>query len=73
MAILIYSGMYRKYVHGTCVLSDEDVLEYKVSDYYHTECVAGIAYNNPALNIPWPITNPILSEQEKSLESLSEK
>ena len=55
----------KKYVHGICVLSDEAILEYKVSDYYHPECVTGIAYNSHVLNIPWPITDPILSEQDK--------
>lgn len=60
----------KKYVHGICVLSDEAILEYKVSDYYHPECIAGIAYNSKILNIPWPITEPILSEQDKKWEAL---
>lgn len=54
-----------EYAHGFCVLSNEAIVEYKVSDYYHPECVAGIAYNSPVLNIPWPITDPILSEQDR--------
>lgn len=60
----------KKYVHGMCVLSDEAILEYKVSDYYHPECIAGVAYNSSVLNIPWPITDPILSEQDKKWEAL---
>lgn len=55
-----------KYAHGFCVLSDEAVVEYKMNDTYHPECAGGVPYNDPALNIPWPITDPILSKQDTS-------
>ncbi len=33
---------------------------------------SGVKYNEPELNIIWPIKNPILSERDKSLPSLKE-
>ena len=60
----------KQYVHGICVVSEEAILEYKMTEYYHPESVAGIAYNSKALNIPWPVTNPILSEQDKNWPEL---
>lgn len=53
-----------KYAHGYCVLSPEAIVEYKLSDTYHPEAVGGALFNDPLLNIPWPINDPILSEQD---------
>ena len=54
-----------EYVHGFCVLSDEAIVEYKVSDYYHPECASGVRYDDPVFNIAWPVSDPVLSEQDK--------
>lgn len=59
-----------EYVHGFCVLSDEALVEYKVSDYYHPECASGVPYDDPAFNIAWPVEHPILSEQDKKWNTL---
>lgn len=58
------------YAHGFSVLSEGAIVEYKVSDYYHPECASGVRYNDPAFGIPWPVTNPILSEQDTHWELL---
>lgn len=60
-----------KYSHGFCVLSDEAVVEYKMNDIYHPECAGGVPYNDPVLNIQWPIRDPILSKQDKSWSPLA--
>lgn len=55
------------YAHGFCVLSDEGALvEYKLSDYYHPECAAGVRYDDPVFDIKWPVNNPVLSLQDKT-------
>jgi len=54
-----------EYAHGFCVLSNEAMVEYKVSDYYYPECAFGIRYDDPVFGIAWPMHTPILSEQDK--------
>lgn len=53
-----------EYAHGFCVLSDDAIVEYKVSDYYHPEYAFGIRYDDIAFGIAWPVRDPILSEQD---------
>ncbi len=53
-----------RYAHGFCVISDEAVVEYKLSDTYHPETVGGARFDDSRLNIAWPIINPILSEKD---------
>jgi dTDP-4-dehydrorhamnose 3,5-epimerase len=54
-----------EYAHGFCVLSDEALVEYKVSDFYAPEHAGGVRYDDPILSVQWPILDPILSEQDK--------
>ncbi len=55
--------------HGFLVLSDEAEFLYKCTEYYHPEDENGILWNDPELNITWPIENIneiILSEKDKN-------
>lgn len=51
--------------HGFCVLSDEAEFIYSCSDYYFPQGERGIIWNDPDLNIPWPVQNPLLSEKDR--------
>lgn len=61
------------FAHGFCVLGDEpaDVL-YKVDAYYHPEGETGIRYDDPQLNIPWPVQRPLLSRRDADLQNWSD-
>lgn len=61
------------FAHGFCVLGDEpaDML-YKVDGHYNKDTEGGISYDDPDLNIPWPIKNPMISERDKKLMSWQE-
>ena len=54
----------RGFAHGYLTLSDDCAVAYKVSDYYAPQAEGGIAWNDPALAIDWPLpasaitTNP---------------
>ncbi|AAM07131.1 TPA: dTDP-4-dehydrorhamnose 3,5-epimerase [Methanosarcina acetivorans] len=43
------------FAHGFSVLSETAVFVYKCDEYYHPETEAGIAYNDPSLNIDWKV------------------
>lgn len=60
------------FAHGFCVLSDYAVVFYKVSEEYSRELEAGIRWNDPDLNIVWPVRDPILSDRDKNLPFLRE-
>ena len=53
------------FAHGYQVTSDEAVVVYKCTEYYHSDCERAITWNDPQLNIKWPITNPILSDKDQ--------
>lgn len=63
----------RGFAHGYAVLSDEAVFQYKCDAYYHPECEAGIAWDDPQLAIPWPIPveQMILSTKDQCHPTLS--
>ncbi len=60
------------FAHGFYVLSDFAVVLYKVSEEYSKEHDAGIRWDDPDININWPVKDPILSEKDKNLPFLKE-
>jgi len=60
------------FAHGFCVLSkDADVL-YKVNQEYSPEHEKGIMWNDPDLNIQWPLDKPILEKKDLQLPFLKD-
>lgn len=58
------------FAHGFVVLSDSALVTYKVTAYYHAAGDAGIAWNDPDIDIRWPITDCVLSEKDQGLPFL---
>lgn len=52
------------FAHGFYVLSDVAEFEYKCTDFYHPEHEISIAWNDPAIGIPWPDDQPSLSGRD---------
>ena len=60
------------FAHGFLVLTDLADVLYKMTDYYDHEDEAGVLWNDPSLNIPWPISQPIISPKDNSHPLLSD-
>ena len=61
------------FAHGFYVLSEEVCFHYKCTDYYQPQDERGIAWNDPALDIPWPFSEPpVLSPKDKLYVPLQE-
>ena len=57
--------------NGHLVMSDFGVFSYKQSTLYGgVEKQFTVKWNDPKINIPWPINNPILSSRDKDAEIL---
>ncbi|KFA94654.1 dTDP-4-dehydrorhamnose 3,5-epimerase [Archangium violaceum] len=52
------------FAHGFCVLSESADFHYKCTEVYTPASEHGIAWNDPDLAIPWPVTSPLLSPKD---------
>ncbi|WP_438858430.1 dTDP-4-dehydrorhamnose 3,5-epimerase [Achromobacter spanius] len=61
------------FAHGFLVLSDTAEFLYKTTDYYAPEHERCIAWNDPDLNIDWPLgVEPMLSVKDGQGQSLAD-
>jgi dTDP-4-dehydrorhamnose 3,5-epimerase len=58
--------------HGFAVLSEVADVAYQVSSYYDPATEAGIRWDDPDVGIDWQITDPLLSERDKTAPTLAE-
>lgn len=60
------------FAHGFCVLSETAGFMYKCTDYYHPPSERGIAWNDPDLNIAWPVKEAIVSGKDLEYSNLNQ-
>ena len=53
------------FAHGFCVLSEEALIQYKVSSPYDPATECAIRWNDPVLAVQWPIEQPTLSARDE--------
>jgi dTDP-4-dehydrorhamnose 3,5-epimerase len=58
------------FAHGFCVVSEDAQVEYKCTDLYDPASEIGVAWNDPALAIPWPVADPQVSDRDRRNPSL---
>lgn len=60
------------FAHGFCVLSAEAFVIYKVSTFYDPLREGGFRYDDPQVKIPWPVSQPLVSEKDQQACLLQE-
>ncbi len=55
------------FAHGFCVLSEDADFVYQVTAEYAPHLEAGIVWDDPTVNVEWPIADPLLSEKDAAL------
>ena len=53
------------FAHGFLCLSKRCTVNYKCSEYRYSKSEKTLSWNDPKVNIKWPVLNPILSEKDK--------
>ena len=57
--------------HGFATLENNSTLAYLIEGKYVPEASSVIRWNDPTLNVPWPISDPILSEKDRNAPTLN--
>ncbi len=53
------------FAHGFCVLTPEAHVLYKVSTPYDSRFEKGFRWDDPTVNIEWPVDSPLVSERDQ--------
>jgi dTDP-4-dehydrorhamnose 3,5-epimerase len=61
------------FAHGFQCLTDNCELVYQMSEFYFPDLARGVRYNDPALAIPWPVPNPLVSTRDQQLPTLADQ
>jgi dTDP-4-dehydrorhamnose 3,5-epimerase len=62
------------FAHGFCTIKPNTEVIYKVNRYYSAEHDRGLAWNDPALGIAWPVgeSEALLSDKDRRQPLLAE-
>jgi dTDP-4-dehydrorhamnose 3,5-epimerase len=60
------------FAHAYCALSDECEVFYKTTGYYSPQHDRGFRWNDPKVNVEWPIADPVLSPKDANAPLLKD-
>jgi dTDP-4-dehydrorhamnose 3,5-epimerase len=60
------------FARGFCVLSDYAEIQYLCSGIYNSKGESGIRWNDPEIDIKWPVKDPILSSKDENAQTLTD-
>src|SRR5436190_18180647 len=59
------------FAHGYQTLTDDAEIFYQVSEYYHPESAAGVRWDDPAFDIPWPLPVSVITDRDANYPLLA--
>lgn len=60
-----------KFAHGFAVLTDEAEVQYKCTTFWDAKTDRSLIWNDPAIGIRWPLSEPVLSPKDMSAPTLA--
>lgn len=62
------------FAHGYCTLEPNSIVAYKITDFYSPENDTGIAWNDPTIDIKWPVDleKVVISDKDRALPTLDQ-
>lgn len=60
------------FARGFCVLSEYAEIQYLCTGIYNNKGESGILWNDPAIGIEWPVTDPVLSAKDEKAQTLAQ-
>jgi len=54
------------FAHGFQTLEENTIISYQISQSYKPEYARGIRWDDKTFNIKWPISQPVISEKDRS-------
>ena len=62
-----------RFAHGYQVLRDKTETSYQVGEFYTPGCEGGLMYNDPRLNLLWPLPVAVISDKDQAWKSLDQQ
>ena len=62
-----------RFAHGYQVLRDQTETSYQVGEFYTPGCEGGLMYNDPRLNLVWPLPVTVISDKDLAWKLLDEQ
>lgn len=60
------------FAHGFMTLTENCLMQYYLSEFYAPDCERGLRWDDPFLNIEWPMKPKLLSEKDKNWPLIKE-
>jgi dTDP-4-dehydrorhamnose 3,5-epimerase len=60
------------FAHGFQALTDDAAILYMMTDYFAPDLAGGIRWDDPALGIDWPISDPVINARDANYPTLGE-
>ncbi|SDG47599.1 dTDP-4-dehydrorhamnose 3,5-epimerase [Dyella sp. 333MFSha] len=60
------------FAHGFCVVSEHATFSYQCTDLYNAQADGGVRWDDPAIGVDWPISEPLLSDKDRKAPLLAD-